>query len=609
MKYIITVIVYLLLSALGCLEVQACKHQITLRADKSFSSQVIKTNTKYFIEDDFDLYGQKVIVPKGCTLIFKGGCLRNGELIGENTGVEAAPVKIFDPTLLAKGAWKVKELRSEWFGAKGDGTEETAALAAFFNFPAKKKILKAGVYGVYELHCDGMKNTDIYAYGATLQYLRTDLDSKQGVDYSVLSNFIGKKMSDDNMKGYLHIYGLTIDGNSQHFVYNPKPEVHTDITTHNTLHLILLDELIIKDCIFKNSFMTAVMVHVCNRSEISNSSVINSGESVKYDPDGNWYSWEGVCVTDRIYTYDKGLQYRKCEECVVRDSYFENIGGSFASANCKVFRCYGNKVVDNRGYAFELSGEYENRIVDIHDNELWRVGSSAINLTYFYIPYQGTNTLMIYNNKFHELGYESHRTERTIKAFLMIYRNKGKDSNGELFVNIKNNLFELTPEAGSGLIKCDRFLFDNNICRGYNGKKNTALFYCEDDENVGSYYIYNNTLDLLVGGVVRIRSPKRVEVTGNIVTTSLAPAIVYIQDKVKESVFKVSNNTVTGTPSLILALSSADNVEIEKNRSTTIGLAISRNTSNVVIRCKVKDNSFSKVSETMNNIDLIDYGN
>lgn len=605
MKQIVLVIVCMLLGVLGCLEAQACKHKITLQASKPFAAQLVKTNTKYYIEDNFDLYGQKVIIPKGCTLVFSGGSLRNGTLIGENAGVEAAPVKIFDLTLLVKGTWEVKELRSEWFGAKGDGTDETAALTAFLNFPAKKKVLKAGVYGVYELHCDGMKNTDIYAYGATLQYLRTNLDSKQGADYSVLSNFTGEKMSYDNMKGYLHIYGLTIDGNSQHFVYNPKPEVHTDITTHNTLHLILLDELIIKDCIFKNSFMTAVMVHVCKYSEISNCTVINSGESIMYDPDGNWYSWEGVCVTDRIHTYDKGLQYRKCEECIVRDSYFENIGGSFASANCKVFRCFGNKVVDNRGYAFELSGEYEGRIVDIHDNELWRVGSSAINMTYFNLPNKGTNTLRIYNNKFHELGYESHRTKRTIKAFLMIYRNKGKDSYGELYVKINNNLFELTSEAGSGLIKCDKFLFEDNICRGYNGKKNTALFYCEDDENVGNYYIKNNTLDLVVGGVARIRSPKRVEVTGNTVTTSLSPAIVYIQDKVKESVFKVNNNTVTGVPSLILALSSADNVEIERNRSTSIKAAISRNTPSVVIKGKVKDNSFSKVSDTIDNIYLL----
>lgn len=330
---------------------------------------------------------------------FKGGCLSNGVLVGANSDIEADLVKILEPSLVGEGTWKVRNFRSEWYGAKGDGTDETKALTSFFDFPSSKKTLKAGIYGVYELLCDGLKNTEVYAYGATLRYLRTQLDQSEGIEYPVLANYKGRMMSDVEMKGYLHIYGLTIDGNSQNFIYNPKPKKHTDIVFHHTLYLVMLDELKLKDCTFKNSFMTAVMVHICKRSEIVNCSIINSGESVKYESEGFWYSWEGVCVTETVYTFDKGWKTVKCEESVVRDSYFENIGGSFASSNCKIFRCYGNKVKDNRGYAFELSKEYEDRLVDIHDNEFFGVGSSVINMTYFNLPQEGTNTVLIYNNK------------------------------------------------------------------------------------------------------------------------------------------------------------------------------------------------------------------
>lgn len=605
MKHIITVIVYLLLSALGCLEVQACKHQITLRADKSFAEQVAKANTKYCIEDDFDLYGQEVRLPKGCSLVFKGGSLCNGTMIGDNTGIEATLVKILDPTLMAKGSWKVKELRSEWFGAKGNGTEETAALTAFFNFPARKKILKAGVYGVYELHCDGMKNTDIYAYGATLQYLRTDLDGNKGKDHPVLANYNGRVLNDDELKGYLHIYGLTIDGNSQNFIYNPKPKKHTELVGHHTIHLVLLEELFLKDCTFKNSFMTAVMVHISKKTEVVNCKVINSGESQNYEPEGFWYSWEGICVTDRVYTLEKGWRTVSCDECVVKDSYFENIGGSFASANCRRFECFRNKVYDNRGYAFELSREYENRLVDIHDNEFHRVGSSVINMTYFKLPSKSTNTVKIHNNWFYDLGYDSKRTKRTLKPFLMIDRNKEAGSEALLDVEIKNNLFEFTKEAASGLITCDKFVFEGNTCRGFKGDKNGALFYCGND-NTGSYVITNNDIALVSGAVSIIKSPRYHEVSKNKVTTSSTPAVVFVMgENMKETVFDIRDNQVNGTDVMALVTASPNMLKITNNKSQTITKALTRSSSDISLNFLFERNSFKNVSNTTDNIYLL----
>ncbi len=597
--------VVLILSVALLLCVQAFSAKVvTIRKDRLLTEQMATENTVYKFTADVDLGGATVTVPSGCTLHLKNGVLSNGVIVGRNTKIITAKKKRFGNQLRVLGTWDVDNVYSEWFGAKGDGTDETDALIAFFNFPALKKTLRPGLYSVKELHCDGLDNTEIYAYDATLKYLRTELDENKGLDCAVLSNYQGSIKYDQRMKGKLRIYGLTIDGNSQNFIYNPKPEKPTDIINHHTLRLVLLDELVLKDCTFKNSFMTAVMLDVCNKSEISNCKIINSGESVKYEPVGIWYTWEGIAVTNSVYT-DKGRRYKDCEECVVRNSYFENIGGSFASANSRVFKCYGNKVVDNRGYAFELSSMFKDRLVDIHDNEFNGVGSSAINMTYWELPEKGQNTVLIHENKFYNLGYDSQRTKSCPKAFIMVYRNKKDGCKGILDVQIKNNLFELNASASQGLIKSDCFVFEDNTCRGYTGEKHSALFFCGNDENVGNYVIKDNEIDMNSGALSIIRSPRRLEVTGNKVSTSLSPAIVYGQGEVSASDFVVKDNEVDGVESLIFLSSPAEGLNVTGNKSKTIKQAIFRTSSDLKIKGCFRGNNFDKISWNMMNVEVV----
>lgn len=578
-------------------------HTIALDRHLPLKSQMFSENTIYKVKNTYDLKGQTIIIPKGCTLKFVGGMISNGEIVGQNTRIIAKKETIFDRNLEIRGTWSVESAYSEWFGAKGNGSDNTKQITAFLNFPARKKVLKAGTYGVKELFCDGLKNTELYAYGAILKYLCTYLDNTPG-DHAVLTNYKGTIGYNDDMKGYLHIYGLTIDGNSQNFVYDHNPKEHTSIINHHTLRLVLTDKVVLKDCIFKNSFMTAVMLDVCKKTIIEKCSVINSGESQNYKPVGMWYTWEGVSVNDKVYTNRKWRE-EPCDSCVVKDSYFENIGGSFASANCRVFECYGNTVKDNRGYAFELSRSYKDRVVDIHDNIFYGVGAAAIDMTHFYIPDDAVNTVKIYNNQYYNLGYDSKRTQPCAKAFLMIYRNKGVKRTGVLDVTIKSNLFEMSPTSSQGLVKGDKFVFEDNICRGYTGEQHSALFFCGDDENTGSYYIKNNTLEMKSGAVSIIRSPRKLEVTGNKVKTSLSPAIVYVQGSVSETEYNISDNEVSGVQSLLYISSPARNIVMKRNRSNSISNAFSRSSSDVLVKCEVGDNSFENVSTTMRNLEVI----
>lgn len=107
------------------LSIQKQKYTILHNDDKlPFASQVTKPNTVYEIRNDFDLGGNRVIIPEGCVLKFSGGKLFNGTLLGQGTIVQAEPMHIFEDDISLIGDWITREVYSEWFGAVGDGKKD-----------------------------------------------------------------------------------------------------------------------------------------------------------------------------------------------------------------------------------------------------------------------------------------------------------------------------------------------------------------------------------------------------------------------------------------------------------------------------------------------------
>lgn len=60
---------------------------IVLRKDTgtTFAGQVTQANTVYEIRDVFDLNNKTVVIPENCTLVFSGGSIKNGTIVGNNT--------------------------------------------------------------------------------------------------------------------------------------------------------------------------------------------------------------------------------------------------------------------------------------------------------------------------------------------------------------------------------------------------------------------------------------------------------------------------------------------------------------------------------------------
>lgn len=89
-----------------------------------------KENKTYVINKEYDLAGKSITIPKGCTLKFQGGVLKNGTLIGDRTSIEAGyGQQIFDFNIQVCGSWLISAWKPEWFGAKSEpGLMDTQAL-------------------------------------------------------------------------------------------------------------------------------------------------------------------------------------------------------------------------------------------------------------------------------------------------------------------------------------------------------------------------------------------------------------------------------------------------------------------------------------------------
>ena len=119
---------------------------LVLKKNKTFAEQVTEANTIYEIRDHFNLGGNSVNIPAGCTLKFNGGDISNGSVVYNNTEIQGNP--IIDCT--CTGGLRNSVVTPQMYGAKADGvTDDQVALnnAAKYN---DSVFIPAGDYNVTE---------------------------------------------------------------------------------------------------------------------------------------------------------------------------------------------------------------------------------------------------------------------------------------------------------------------------------------------------------------------------------------------------------------------------------------------------------------------------
>lgn len=79
------------------------------------SAMISTDNTEYFIQYDYDLDGATVTLPANASLVFMGGSIKNGTLIGNNTRIQAKKGVCIFNGITIQGTWDVAEAYSSWF--------------------------------------------------------------------------------------------------------------------------------------------------------------------------------------------------------------------------------------------------------------------------------------------------------------------------------------------------------------------------------------------------------------------------------------------------------------------------------------------------------------
>ena len=104
---------------------------------------ISKENTIYIIQYDYNLNKQTITIPSGCVLLFEGGSISNGTLIGTNTIISSTPTKILSKVNI-QGTYNNEFWYIEWIAENGSNDYSSAMQTLFYdlNFPKTVKLIQ-----------------------------------------------------------------------------------------------------------------------------------------------------------------------------------------------------------------------------------------------------------------------------------------------------------------------------------------------------------------------------------------------------------------------------------------------------------------------------------
>ncbi len=186
---------------------------IVLKKGESFAKQISKhTNTIFEVRDVFDLKKSIVTIPQGCILLFRGGALTNGIIIGTGTIIEAPNYQIFYETCEVSGSFNNLSFYADWFGGIQKAINLATNNSGFVQLSAKVYELDSTL----ELH-KGVTLEGCGNEGAFLQNKGTI------IKYSGNSPVVRLSGTNDDPVKNVTIRNLKIQGNGKN--YHPGTNV------------------------------------------------------------------------------------------------------------------------------------------------------------------------------------------------------------------------------------------------------------------------------------------------------------------------------------------------------------------------------------------------
>lgn len=135
------------------------------------------SNTIHIIQYVHDLNNGSITLPENCILEFKGGCLKNGTIIFQNTEIKATRTNIFENCIIS-GTLVSNFIYPEWFGAIADNSsiDCKTAIDKMFSLNGVYSFKSNATYYTSGGHRFNSENSEIQGNGATLQGMSTQED-------------------------------------------------------------------------------------------------------------------------------------------------------------------------------------------------------------------------------------------------------------------------------------------------------------------------------------------------------------------------------------------------------------------------------------------------
>ncbi len=369
------------------------KHKVIQQgAGLTFANQVKEANTIYEIRYEFDLGNRTVTIPENSVLLFSGGVLKNGILVGNNTYLEGRAESILEKSLKYQEADKFHLGRSISFPKNKDISALAQKMLDDFNV----LVLQTGTY--YLSSPLIIKNHYAIIRG---EGKSTILTTNKKLDYAIRTAFNNEVKSPGRYYNvsFIEISNLKIDGGGSK---NFKNGVFLDgpSCTVNNCFITRVQSVGIKLSEWCNNLFNCIITH-CDIGVLI--TLRANGVNVCYNRiESNTinlvaHGFRGVNI--RNNTLEGGEHFNVVvgsgQSCSIKDNYFEgyanSITGLLSTTENRKLNFSGSKELrglmwigpiilsDNNGItkvsyrigspnapsSVDIQGNY----VDIHDND------------------------------------------------------------------------------------------------------------------------------------------------------------------------------------------------------------------------------------------------
>lgn len=184
-------------------------------------SRVPNTDSIFCVQHDYNLNGESITIPDGCTIDFENGSICNGTIVGTDTKINANVEEIFGDDITISGTWKVPYIFDSWFATN----LQTIHNMNNMNNPNIhvdmyiEKVLESNTTVYFESNTDVLLNGKIKNVNTSTSSNNTivSLNNKDNVRI-IGGEIIGNKTTNNN--AYAHV--LNIVGSRHIFVKNVK---------------------------------------------------------------------------------------------------------------------------------------------------------------------------------------------------------------------------------------------------------------------------------------------------------------------------------------------------------------------------------------------------